>query len=469
MVLLITLALACAIATVAESKFNSDVARYYIYKAPWFLLWLMALVVNLVCVILSRWPWQRKHLSFIVAHIGIITLLAGAVIGQRWGFEGFMNLEVGRPLEGRVVLNQTILDVRMPQSGVSYEAPLPVAVRRPSEARPRVLAVPQSPYHLKIDGYSETVGTTEHLAPALVPITGAIDVSNLGPGVELKLSNPGMKQEVPMVLLQKDPERRVRDFFGLASVEWDDALATNPPDALPMLRVSLTPQGTVPFVLLRAGRPYAHGVLQPGVPVALGWSDWRVTLVGTQAQAGIATEVTENPDDADSAPGVRATLLGAGGTIDGPFWIPSGGARMFRTPDGAPLQVGFGLRTMPLPFGVRLLKFEVPRDEGTETPADFIATVRFEGRDGATKTGEAHMNYPASFPGGFWRSVIGQNFKFSQASWNPQNLNQTTLQVLFDPGWPLKWVGSILIVLGVALLFYYKPHTRPTATPSSLP
>jgi len=272
-----------------------------------------------------------------------------------------------------------------------------------------------------------------------------------------------------MVLLQQDPARRVRDFFGLASVEWGDALATNPPDALPTLRVSLTPQGTVPFELLRAGKLYAHGVLPPGVPISLGWSDWRVTLVATQAKAGIATEVGENQDDPDAAPGVRATLMGDGGVIDGPLWIPSGGARMFRTPDGTLLKVGFGLRTMPLPFGVRLLKFEVPRDEGTETPADFIATVQFEGQDGATRTGEAHMNFPASFPGGFWRSVIGQNFKFSQASWNPQNLNQTTLQVLFDPGWPLKWVGSILIVLGVALLFYYKPHTRPTATPPSLP
>ena len=468
MVLLITLALACAIATVAESKFNSDVARYYIYKSPWFLIWLSFLVLNLICVILSRWPWQKKHLSFIVAHIGIITLLTGAVVGQRWGFEGFMNLEVGQPPEGRVVLNQTIVDIRMPQSGVYYEAPLPVAVRRPSEARPRMLAVPQSRYRLKIDGYSETVATTEHLT-RMIPITGAIDVSKLGPGVELKLSNAGMKQEVPMVLLQNDPERRVRDFFGLASVEWNDGLATNPPDALPTLRVSLTPQGTVPFELLRAGKPYAHGVLPPGVPISLGWADWRVTLVAALPQAGIATDVTENKDDPDAAPGVRATLMGDSGVIDGPLWIPSGGARMFRTPDGTLLKAGFGLRTMPLPFGVRLLKFEVPRDEGTETPSDFIATVQFEGVDGTTKTGEAHMNYPASFPGGFWRSVIGQNFKFSQASWNPQDLNQTTLQVLFDPGWPLKWVGSILIVLGVALLFYYKPHTRPTATPPPLP
>ncbi len=57
--------------------------------------------------------------------------------------------------------------------------------------------------------------------------------------------------------------------------------------------------------------------------------------------------------------------------------------------------------------------------------------------------------------------MIGQNYKFSQASCNPMNPNQTTLQILFDPGWPFKWIGSILIVCGIALLFYYKPRRVP--------
>ena len=69
----------------------------------------------------------------------------------------------------------------------------------------------------------------------------------------------------------------------------------------------------------------------------------------------------------------------------------------------------------------------------------------------------AHMNSPAMFPGDFWRSLLGWNYKFSQANWNPQNLNETTLQVLYDPGWPLKWIGSLGICLGIALMFYFMP------------
>jgi hypothetical protein len=49
----------------------------------------------------------------------------------------------------------------------------------------------------------------------------------------------------------------------------------------------------------------------------------------------------------------------------------------------------------------------------------------------------------------------------SQASWNPENLGQSTIQILRDPGWLLKWIGSLLIVSGVFLLFYVKKFRRP--------
>jgi hypothetical protein len=48
----------------------------------------------------------------------------------------------------------------------------------------------------------------------------------------------------------------------------------------------------------------------------------------------------------------------------------------------------------------------------------------------------------------------------SQASWNPKNLGQSTIQILRDPGWLLKWIGSVLIVTGVFLLFYMKKFRR---------
>jgi hypothetical protein len=29
--------------------------------------------------------------------------------------------------------------------------------------------------------------------------------------------------------------------------------------------------------------------------------------------------------------------------------------------------------------------------------------------------------------------------------------------VLYDPGWPFKWIGSLGICCGIALMFYFMP------------
>ena len=141
-----------------------------------------------------------------------------------------------------------------------------------------------------------------------------------------------------------------------------------------------------------------------------------------------------------------------------PLWVASGevvplvlGKEMVR--------IGYGLELRPIPFSIALTEFEVPRDEGTETPSDFKATVRFKNtKTGAEQDGLIRMNHPASYPGGLLANTTGFNYKFSQAEWNPRDLKETTLQVLYDPGWLLKWIGSLAICIGIATMFYIRPR-----------
>jgi hypothetical protein len=107
-----------------------------------------------------------------------------------------------------------------------------------------------------------------------------------------------------------------------------------------------------------------------------------------------------------------------------------------------------------------LLDFEVQRNEGSDSPASFKSTVRVSTPDGETATGQCWMNHPFNFPGAMWNTWTGLTFKMSQASWNPENLNQSTIQILRDPGWLLKWIGSLLIVSGVFMMFYVKKFRR---------
>ena len=110
-VLIITIAGAIAFATVMESKFDSAVARYYIYNAAWFNVWLLVLALNLFCAAFTRWPWQRKHIGFVVTHAGIILMLTGAVIGRIFGFEAFVTLDKTKPPESRLFMHDNILTI----------------------------------------------------------------------------------------------------------------------------------------------------------------------------------------------------------------------------------------------------------------------------------------------------------------------------------------------------------------------
>ena len=77
-------------------------------------------------------------------------------------------------------------------------------------------------------------------------------------------------------------------------------------------------------------------------------------------------------------------------------------------------------------------------------------------------TGQCWMNNPFNYPGRWWNTWTGLTFKMSQASWNPENLGQSTVQILRDPGWLLKWIGSLLVVCGIFMLFYVKKFRRPS-------
>ena len=166
------------------------------------------------------------------------------------------------------------------------------------------------------------------------------------------------------------------------------------------------------------------------------------------------------PKGEQGIPGFRARLVSPEIPNSEKRWIASGDITAL-TDGKNVVRIGYGLELRPVPFTIRLVNFEVPRYEGTDKPANFIATVEFkEDGTGLTKTGTARMNHPASFPGTLFANFTGINYKFSQAEWNPRDLGETTLQVLYDPGWLLKWIGSLGICIGIAIMFYGKPKTK---------
>jgi len=456
LVLLATIGIACAVATFTESHFDAAVARAWIYKAPWFIAWLGVLCINLLAVTLTRWPWQKKHTGFIITHYGIILLLIGAVIGSKLGFEGNVTLRTDGQPQRKIITDRSCLQVESPADSYLYLLPLETRFLHPSPSSPKLLPVPGTPLRIGIEAVSEHLVPEPRLAPA--------EGKAAGEALLLEFSSGMMRQSMRVGLGTGEGSPRTHDFFGRASITFspDSSMAVPHDAASKQPWLDLAPggeRGTVNYRIGRGNSVTSTGTLRPGEPLRLGWADWSLLLVERAADRTVVSSPAPAAMENGGVPGFKAFLTTPDGSRGPSVWVASGEVVPL-TLGNELVRVGYGLELKPIPFSIALTGFEVPRDEGTETPSDFRANVLFKNlKTDEEKSGLIRMNHPASYPGGLLANITGLNYKFSQAEWNPQDLRETTLQVLYDPGWFFKWTGSLAICLGIATMFYIRPRS----------
>jgi hypothetical protein len=629
-VLLAVLIVAAIAGTIWESSFDAKVARAYVYGAPWFNVWLVLLAANLTASALSRWPWKKYHTAFLITHLGIITLLAGSLIGRIFGMEGTITLFKNEPPTNRLLVNERQLRVH-DVDGIIKGYPAEFLHHPPTPKHPRDLGKLASGARLQIVDYAPAIEAK--LNPKVAAATGA-------PALHFTVSTAMMNQRLENWLLADDPEHG-RFSMGLATIELKRGSAENinlhpersaagprepveaaskvsprdpstslgmteleesifafskapdeqighvrkggstgakirlePPeggnkgrvsvslggaettfdvaenlgrevkipnspftlkieDYWPDFRIengkprSLTDQPNNPAVLVTIfgkGVPAAtpttekpHGDMPttggpPTMPPAgaetpnhltlfvaddgamtyelasrksgkssgkidintslpTGWADWQLkidkVLPHAEPQMDFTPVKVETASPAADLPdGLRIRVQQNNETLE--QWVPAGWQVSVPT-SPSPTMIAYGWKIVPLPIGLELLDFEVKRNEGSDSPAGFKSTLRVINSDGATATGSCWMNRPFSFPGRALHTWTGLTYKMSQASWNPENLDQSTVQILRDPGWLLKWIGSLLVVIGVFMMFYLQPYRKQTEGEPILP
>jgi ResB-like family len=107
--------------------------------------------------------------------------------------------------------------------------------------------------------------------------------------------------------------------------------------------------------------------------------------------------------------------------------------------------IRYGHRQLELAFPLKLIKFTVGYDEGTEKAASYESLVNVPTK-GLVKIS---MNEPLQF----------QGFTFYQSSFEKNERGEPVASILsanHDPGRWIKYAGSMMMVLGSILLFYFK-------------
>lgn len=156
---------------------------------------------------------------------------------------------------------------------------------------------------------------------------------------------------------------------------------------------------------------------------------------------------------------------------------PFGGlVKSFDVPGSGRISLMFGRLRHQLPVDeIALADFQMIPYPGTQTPRDYVSTLRVVTKETGPQ-GENHttrLNNPyihrVPFAASEERSMAGnaaawvfsifipQQYKFSQAGWDPQQQQFTILGVGNNPGIYLIATGGILMGLGIPVAFYVKP------------
>ncbi len=624
-VLLAVIIIAAIAGTIYESSFDAKVARAYVYGAPWFNIWLVLLGANLACSALSRWPWRKHHLAFLITHLGIITLLIGSLIGRIWGIEGTITLFKGEAPTNRLLVDQRQLRVH-DVDGIVKGYPAEFLHHPPSPPHPRDLGRLASGARLQIVDYAPAIEAKLNPTPVSKGGASALAEATAGrPALHFTVATAMMNQHLDGWLLADDPQHG-NFSMGLANIElkrgtatsvaagvppaqptrlppqpeeveleesifafskapdepighvrkggstgakvrlvapvngnkgyvvvssgeketifdvaenlgrdvpientpftlrienyWPDfriengkpsslsdqpnnpavlvtirgkgvpvsEVETNPhgrgkelnatggPPAMPApgvetpnrLTLFIADDGAITYELASRKNGKSKGKVALNEPLPTGWADWQLVVDKTMPSAQphmdfkpVKSEQASasSSGSADLPDGVRVRVQQNGETFE--QWVPAGWQVTVPTSPNQTM-IAYGWKTVSLPIGLELLNFEVKRNEGSDSPAGFKSTLNVVTADGQTATGTCWMNHPFSFPGSWWHTWTGLTYKISQASWNPENLNQSSVQILRDPGWLLKWIGSLLVVIGVFMMFYLQPYRKQT-------
>ena len=404
------------------------------------LLWLF--VINLAAAAVSRYPWKRQHIGFLITHLGIITLLIGSFITQVKGVDGVLALSVGE--RGRMLrLDENMLYVFRAVPGKTYELALQKQLDfnlLKDMDHPASFTTAKEFGSVPVDVLRYYVNAkrtlrVEDIAKGGVPafkyrILGSR--ANFQDWVFTQTDTPETRRDLGPALL--------RFMQGKPNFSNQEAKPTlvlfgdGNPNLPPRLAVAKKGEKLKDFGRVQIGKKYV-----------LGWMDFEFYLDEYHPSAVPKAEFSPQPvNPANSNPAIEVSLAGD------PIWLELGSSGQVAKGD-AIYYIQYGKRQVDIKFDVELKKFEIGYYEGTNRPKSYASEVEVMG-----KPYRISMNEPLHEGG----------FTLYQASYETDDDGKPQVSVLsvnYDPGRAIKYFGSIMMVLGIISMFYFKPQYSGTS------
>ncbi|NET52922.1 MAG: cytochrome c biogenesis protein ResB, partial [Merismopedia sp. SIO2A8] len=230
------------------------------------------------------------------------------------------------------------------------------------------------------------------------------------------------------------------------------AIYTAPQPTTNYFRVVSTPEHQLLYAA-KSSKGFQSGVLTEETSIRPGWADMRIALVKQLDHAQLQRQtVPVAPVASGTMESSGTPALHVSDSSGVSSWLQWGTPTTVETPNGS-IFAAFSPKLLTLPFYVKLDDFIVERNEGSESVAMWTSQVTlFDPETDTAVQRSVWMNHPTWFRG----------WKLAQASWNPGDLQQSTLQLKREPWWvtALTWLGSLMVVCGIMVMFYGRAIAR---------
>ena len=459
--LIASIAVTLAIATTIESKYDSKTAQYFVYQAMWFYALLTLLGLNILAVALSRLPWKRKHLPFLMAHAGILMILTGSWLTYINGLDGSLRISEGEIASG-VELDQHVLLYKHGEETQSEPFPwMPASVSEDFKTR----TFPK--FKIQIEKYIsdseakvsfvESKDAKQKSAPAIqlkilgAPMGGAPEIWLWAADAGWASQKMGLARFLIRTEDQKDlslsdeapgnGEARI-DFVvkknGALSFEATSIRGEKKKGIIPLQKLKIHDE---PFIINPEWRMPIRIQVKQFVPNSVNLTEYVPVKVKSE---GMGTALPQ--------PAMQIALIN---NPSSRLWLGLGDRADFTDSDGSSISIGFFPKRVILPYAIRLKKFEMKTNPGTQEASAYSSFVQVV--DQFQKT-EKDMNALPETHISMNEPMIVKGYTFYQASYVPDVPRPITtiLSVNYDPGRALKYWGSLLLILGAISLYLGK-------------
>lgn len=429
-ILLLTSALIAG--TLLESSYDIATGKYWVYRAFWFHFILFMLGVNIVCSAFSRWPWKKRHLPFLLAHLGIIMVLIGSWITEKWGLDGTLKVSEGSQ-SSIVELDQYQIQLEHAgqRANIDFKWLPPHVQFKPIQYPEFGFEIDQYLSHADAQvGFEESQDVSAPLAVGLRLKGGPMQLNQQ---VWLWQGDPSWSQMVlgPLKVVLLPPGMKL----GSAASTRGQALIEMEPESSRKIRMRLVSvRGESKTLTTQAGSSFETG-----------WMGLTLSVEKFIPHAQNATQFTLSKTlygDQAPPPAIHVRALNSASPQNG-MWMGLGD-RVELAYGKQVLTMAFTQKRVMLPFALELKRFHLDHYEGTMNPSAFRSDVKVVG-EGSQPEQTISMNEP----------LTHQGITLYQASYVPEDPRPTTsvFSVNQDPGRAAKYWGSLILIFGTLLLF----------------